>query len=73
MAEKKKNKEAVSIKLDPDFKKEIQTAIQTEGISFTALVERELGRYLRAYKKACLDVRRKREIEKELRDARNGT
>lgn len=66
MAGEKKNKEAYSIKLNPDFRKEIQVAIDAEEISFTALVERELGRYLRSYKRACIEIKRKADIEKEI-------
>ena len=72
MPEEKKNKEAYSIKLHKSFREEIEIAKEVEGITFTALVERELGRYLRAYKRACIDFKRKKDIEKELKKSKDG-
>jgi hypothetical protein len=64
----KQIKKNYSIKFYPDFKDQIDAVAANEGISATALIEREVGRYLRLCKKAALEIKRKREIEKRINE-----
>jgi hypothetical protein len=62
---KGKNKILASFKFHKKFKDEIDVAAELEGISTTALIEREVGRYLRVLKRVASENKRIQEIKKD--------
>ena len=66
MPEEKEKKRPYSFKFHKSFKDDLDMAAEVEGISTTALIERECGRYLRALKKAINELDRKKNIERNI-------
>ena len=70
--EERKVKKTYSIKFFEKFRNELMLVAEAEGISFNALAERELGRYLRACKVASREFLRRKEIEGNINNEKNG-
>lgn len=69
--DKKPNKKLYPFKFHPEFKKELDIAAELECLSTTALIERELSRYLRALKGALSKEMQRRKIEQNLIKEKN--
>lgn len=47
------NKKGYSIRLHPEFKEMVDRMCEAEGVTFNAMIERELLRRMKAYKKVA--------------------
>lgn len=68
MADDRENKELSSFKFKKGFKRDLKTAAKVEKISVTTLIEREMNRYLRAFKSAAMEMRRQKEIKDRINE-----
>lgn len=64
----KEKKKLYPFKFHEQFKTEMDLVARHEGITTTALIEREVGRYLNNLRKVGIELKRRREIERRIKE-----
>jgi predicted transcriptional regulator len=64
--DKKEKKVLSSFKFDKSFKDDLELTSDIEGISQTKLIEREMNRYFRSFKRAAIEIKRQNEIKNKI-------
>lgn len=71
MSNERENKKLYPFRFREKFKEEMDYVAKREGITTTALIEREVGRYLTNLKRAATEMKRRKEIEQRIKEEKH--